>query len=420
MRRDIEADKIISIQRGHFARFGAARAKTSSHQVLVMEGNHRAQGTGVRILEGPQRVSTQSQGDSQDVNTKQRVFVLSSIESNQAREHYASIIVALGGQVSDKPSFDPATTHLVCDRPVRSEKLLANIAAGNWVLHTSYLFKSHEEGHFLPEEQFEWGNPDSSAVLSHIKQDNHIALLAKAVHRWRVKLSRAPVGVGAFSGMRVLVNVGKDRGDQFKRLVMAGGGQVVSLSDWQTATMCLVDPSKVSLDKPISLASFATHNIPCVPTLFLNDYLVMDTPPSMSESAIPQYKERERRLPAYCFPVPFGAEVQFVWLYTEDADKSLKTYQLSHVNTAVKMSSSSSEEFLLLGSVHPKCKKINWCYIRVAVPASCCWFRSCMHKSRLVLGCGEAPSMGHSRDVVDKSLGVLQVSMFQLLLNTWE
>nr|CAD7463557.1 unnamed protein product [Timema tahoe] len=146
------------------------------------------------------------------------------------------------------------------------------------------------------EEQFEWGNPDSSAVLSHIKQDNHIALLAKAVHRWRVKLSRAPVGVGAFSGMRVLVNVGKDRGDQFKRLILAGGGQVVSLSDWQTATMCLVDPSKVSLDKPISLASFATHNIPCVPTLFLNDYLVMDTPPSMSESAIPQYKEVCRQL----------------------------------------------------------------------------------------------------------------------------
>nr|CAD7437710.1 unnamed protein product [Timema bartmani] len=278
-------------KRGHSARFGAARVGMSRHRILVLEGNHCAQGSRVQIHEGPQR--TQSQGDSQDVNTKQRVFVLSSIESNQAREHYASIIVALGGQVSDKPSFDPATTHLVCDRPVRSEKLLANIAAGNWVLHTSYLFKSHEEGHFLPEEQFEWGNPDSSAVLSHIKQDNHIALLAKAVHRWRVKLSRAPVGVGAFSGMRVLVNVGKDRGDQFKRLILAGGGQVVSLSDWQTATMCLVDPSKVSLDKPISLASFATHNIPCVPTLFLNDYLVMDTPPSMSESAIPQYKERQ-------------------------------------------------------------------------------------------------------------------------------
>ncbi|CAG2056206.1 unnamed protein product, partial [Timema podura] len=390
--RDIEADKIIFIQRGHSARFGAARVGMSGHRVLVLEGNHRAQGSRVQIHEGPQRVSvrpsTQSQGDSQDVNTKQRVFVLSSIESNQAREHYASIIVALGGQVSDKPSFDPATTHLVCDRPVRSEKLLANIAAGNWVLHTSYLFKSHDGG-TLPsckiEEQFEWGNPDSSAVLSHIKQDNHIALLAKAVHRWRVKLSRAPVGVGAFSGMRVLVNVGKDRGDQFKRLILAGGGQVVSLSligtrliyddyayrhhislrqvlsatettrlanaapfqlpplvpanttnlsfppppspnfikpmllalsgkpgnyrefcnkeivatlptDWQTATMCLVDPSKVSLDKPISLASFATHNIPCVPTLFLNDYLVMDTPPSMSESAIPQYKEVCRQL----------------------------------------------------------------------------------------------------------------------------
>lgn len=67
----------------------------------------------------------------------------------QDREHYESIILSLGGEVTDKPAYDPSATHLVCSRPVRNEKLLASIASGKWVLHKSYLDASKKENCFI-------------------------------------------------------------------------------------------------------------------------------------------------------------------------------------------------------------------------------------------------------------------------------
>jgi topoisomerase (DNA) II binding protein 1 len=67
----------------------------------------------------------------------------------QDREYYESIILSLGGEVTDKPAFDPSATHLVCSRPVRNEKLLASIASGKWVLHKGYLDASQKENCFI-------------------------------------------------------------------------------------------------------------------------------------------------------------------------------------------------------------------------------------------------------------------------------
>jgi topoisomerase (DNA) II binding protein 1 len=67
----------------------------------------------------------------------------------QEREYYESIILSLGGEVTDKPMFDPSATHLICYRPVRSEKLLASIASGKWVLNKSYLDASQKEKKFV-------------------------------------------------------------------------------------------------------------------------------------------------------------------------------------------------------------------------------------------------------------------------------
>nr|CAD7406922.1 unnamed protein product [Timema poppensis] len=47
--RAIWVDNIISILRGYLPIFGAVRVRTPGHWVLVLEGNHRAQSTGVRI-----------------------------------------------------------------------------------------------------------------------------------------------------------------------------------------------------------------------------------------------------------------------------------------------------------------------------------------------------------------------------------
>lgn len=67
----------------------------------------------------------------------------------QDRARYELLIGKLGGSVSDKPTFDPSATHLVCNKPARNEKLLASIASGKWVLHKSFLDACKEEGRFV-------------------------------------------------------------------------------------------------------------------------------------------------------------------------------------------------------------------------------------------------------------------------------
>ena len=47
------------------------------------------------------------------------------------------------------PGVFPTCTHVIVGRPSRSEKYLAAIAAGKWVLHTSYLETSQKEGGFV-------------------------------------------------------------------------------------------------------------------------------------------------------------------------------------------------------------------------------------------------------------------------------
>lgn len=67
----------------------------------------------------------------------------------QDREYYESVILSLGGEVTGKHTFDPSATHLVCSRPGRSEKLLASIASGKWVLHKGYLDVCQKEKQFV-------------------------------------------------------------------------------------------------------------------------------------------------------------------------------------------------------------------------------------------------------------------------------
>nr|CAD7439005.1 unnamed protein product [Timema bartmani] len=60
------------------------------------------------------------------------------------------------------------------------------------------------------------------------------------------------------------------------------------------------------------------------------------------------FHQKESKLLAYRFTGLIDAKVQHMQMYTKDADESLKICQLSHVIIALKMSSSSSDEFLLL------------------------------------------------------------------------
>ena len=75
--------------------------------------------------------------------------VLLSSMSPQERISYSAIVEELGGEVCSSQGFSPTCTHVIVGRPSRSEKYLAAIAAGKWVLHTSYLETSLKEGGFV-------------------------------------------------------------------------------------------------------------------------------------------------------------------------------------------------------------------------------------------------------------------------------
>jgi len=59
------------------------------------------------------------------------------------------MVDSLGGKVIQGTHFQPEMTHLVIDKPARNEKLLASIASGKWILHTSYIEDSYKAGKFL-------------------------------------------------------------------------------------------------------------------------------------------------------------------------------------------------------------------------------------------------------------------------------
>lgn len=57
----------------------------------------------------------------------------------QEKDKYEEMLSNLGESVATNPDYDRETTHLIVDEPLRSEKMLCSLAAGIWVLHTSFI-----------------------------------------------------------------------------------------------------------------------------------------------------------------------------------------------------------------------------------------------------------------------------------------
>lgn len=78
-----------------------------------------------------------------------RTFTLSCV-SEDLKNQLMKLITKLGGKISDDISkYDKQCTHILLERPTRSEKVLSCIAAGKWCMCPEYIFKSAENGAFL-------------------------------------------------------------------------------------------------------------------------------------------------------------------------------------------------------------------------------------------------------------------------------
>lgn len=123
--------------------------------------------------------------------------------------------------MSESNNFEYGITHLVCQSLSRNEKVLASIASGKYIVHTSYLTESKKAGKFLEEECYEYGSPKMLSNIADVKSTN---LNQKVVHWWRNKINEDKKG--AFHNWRVLIFHRSK--EQMQRLVEAGGGVVVN------------------------------------------------------------------------------------------------------------------------------------------------------------------------------------------------
>ncbi|XP_029796116.1 DNA topoisomerase 2-binding protein 1 isoform X2 [Suricata suricatta] len=223
---------------------------------------------------------------------KQYIFQLSSLNP-QERIDYCHLIEKLGGLVIEKQCFDPKCTHIVVGHPLRNEKYLASVAAGKWVLHRSYLEASRTAGHFVSEEDYEWGSSSILDVLTGITvQQRRLALAAM---RWRKKIQqRQELGIveGAFSGWKVILHLDHAREAGFKRLLESGGAKVLpghSVPLFKEATHLFSDFTKLKQDDSgVNIAEAAAQNVYCLKTEYIADYLVQESPPQEENYCLPE------------------------------------------------------------------------------------------------------------------------------------
>ncbi|KAI9334729.1 hypothetical protein BDR26DRAFT_552873 [Obelidium mucronatum] len=155
-------------------------------------------------------------------------------------------IVRLGGKVVDSDvEWNPECTHLICAKPVNTDKCYSVIAKGGWMLKEEYIEKSFQEGRFLEEEDFEW------AVEVGIANEK-IACCAK---KWRLQLGNFRRGFcsplsGAYQDWIVLyVTKIKSREAGFVKVLRSGLADVTvvlldevdSALDLQSFTHCFTD-----------------------------------------------------------------------------------------------------------------------------------------------------------------------------------
>lgn len=155
------------------------------------------------------------------------------------------------------------------------------LAGARFILNQKYIDECENQGRFVDESKFEFGNPIYEGLLADSPDKRF-----NAAYKWRkwAKFDhRARFEDGAFTGMVFIVAAS----DSFKNIIIAGGGKIVdvnfskkldeSLIKRERVGICLVDSSK-SLSKE-NEEILRICKVKCGSTKAINIYLCSDQPP---------------------------------------------------------------------------------------------------------------------------------------------
>lgn len=220
-----------------------------------------------------------------------KYFLFSS--SKEDNDNHKKIVEESGGKVLDSMHYDKRATHFIASSFTRSEKLMACIAAGVWILHPSYIdeLKKVRSVHAICEEDFEWGNPQKSLRLNSL--NDKMKECAVNSHYWRTHIQK---GVEPpFKNIKIILDMKNEKYDQLKRVIEAGGGEIVDVkytpvnSDNTVLIRGSTDNSKKS-----DLIQFAKKGVACVTLSYVYD-LITRKPNALEKNFVPGFSELWRK-----------------------------------------------------------------------------------------------------------------------------
>ena len=211
-------------------------------------------------------------------------FLFTSID-NKAKSLMKTIILKLGGKFLDSPYYNTSCTHLICGNFRLNEKVVCGMAAGVFIISAEFIEASNEEGRFICEDPFEWGNPLNS-MKSEGKYKIHV------VYKWRNKIEKRMQDMsqngslyrrnfrpGAFDGWLIfyLCKNCKNKNckfEQSRRIILAGGGKMtINFSKDAEITIALTDTECISSKSKSILAQLKECDIPVLKFSYVLQYL---------------------------------------------------------------------------------------------------------------------------------------------------
>lgn len=197
------------------------------------------------------------------------VFMLSGF-NEQKKKALTVKIKSLGGRVLDDLVFSSKCTHVVCQKPCRSEKFLCGLAMGKWILMEQYISHSCKRKKWLDEQRYEWGRLPLVPLSGPLSRE-----LLRAPRRARLRHKREDGG--AFSGWSVgLLIRDQPRADVYGRLLRCGGARVMTLKP-ATSTRQRLPPglTHVFADRTqqAEVVPIAGTGVPCLVPDYIGDFL---------------------------------------------------------------------------------------------------------------------------------------------------
>ena len=195
-------------------------------------------------------------------------------ESKRLRE----LAAALGAEFVKGEAFDPRCTHMVLLQTKRTEKLLAALAAGCWLLRAGWVDASVTAGAWASEADWELF---VSGEASHPLGRGALWLGAPRRHRQRRQCGGAPPLAGH---VVVIADDTKPAQCTLQRIVEAAGGRVVASARADAVSLAVV-PDGAGRRHALSREA-DERGIPRVAPVFLFELLMEQHPPTLEQARL--------------------------------------------------------------------------------------------------------------------------------------